>query len=186
MSKKIKIQLLITIGITIILLLTSYFLIRAKAENYLSVLDEMAEKDWESEDVEYGGLGFIAAIIAVTGTTIHLFALPLLPTVVMLLPFFLTVLIAKKEKTLENATLVLMILSIISTIIKVLYIAGLTFLFVIFALKSPTPILSFVIVAMLSLTAISLIANTITTIVSYARLRKYCIKIEQEQGAFVQ
>ena len=178
MDKKIKIQLAITIGITIILLLASFFLIRAKAEEYLSKVDEIAGADWE--EVEYGGLAFIAAVIAIAGTTIELFAIPLLPPAVTLLPLLIIVSFAKKEKTQKVVTLILMILSIIVAIVMSLYLLGLAFLFMYFAGASSTPLLSFAIVMMLILTVVSLVANAITVIVSYARLRQNCKQLQQQ------
>ena len=178
MDKKIKIQLAITIGITIILLLASFFLIRAKADEYLSKLDEMADADWE--EVEYGGLGFIAAVIAIAGTTIELFAIPLLPPAVALLPLLIIALIAKKEKTQKIVTLILMIISIIVAVVMSLYLLGLAFLFMYFAGASSTPLLSFAIVMMLFLTEFSLVANAISVIISHARLRKNCNQLQQQ------
>lgn len=181
MRKKIKIQLAITIGITIVLLLTSYCLIRVKAQEYLSVLDEMAQQDWEWDDVEYGGLAFIFTILLMVGSVIAALAVPLLATAIVLLPFFIIELSVKKEKTQEIVTLILMILSIIATSIMLPYIAGLTYLFVIFVSASSTPMLSITIVILLSLTEMCLVANIITIIVSYAKLHEYCNELRNQQ-----
>ena len=178
MDKKIKMQLAITIGITIILLFASFFLIRAKADEYLSKLDEMAGADWE--EFEYGGLAFIAAIIAIAGTTIELFAIPLLPPAFMLLPLLIIVLIVKKEKTQRIVSLILMILTIIIAVVMSLYLLGLAFIFMYFAGASSTPLLSFAIVMMLFLTVVSLVTNAISVITSYARLRKNCKQLQQQ------
>lgn len=181
MNKKVKIQLAVILGITIILLLTSFALIRAKAKEYMGILDKMAEEDWEWEDVEYGGLTFIAAFTMLFGSMIALLSVPLLATTVVLLPFFIIVLCVKKEETQEIVALVLMILSIIVTVPILLYLASSTRLFAIFAQASSTPMLSYAILAMLILTGLSLVANLITIIVSYARLNNYCKKSQIQQ-----
>ncbi|MCH5156315.1 MAG: hypothetical protein J1G02_00385 [Clostridiales bacterium] len=180
--RKIKIQLAITIGITVILLMTSFFLIRTKANDYLSMLDEMKGADWE--EVEYGGLAFIATIILMIGSIIKVFALPLLVTAVILLPFLIIVLIAKKEKTQKVVTLILMILSIVITIFMLLYVSGMTLLLVQFAEGTTTLALSYALEILFCLTAVSLVSNLITVIVSYIKVTKY-IKESTNQPIYI-
>ena len=174
MNKKVKINLAITIGITIVLLLMSFILIRAKAGEYLGIMDEMAEEDWEWEDVEYGGLAFIATFAALIGSFISLLSVPLLATIIVFLPFFIIVLCVKNEKKQKTTVKVLMILSSIVTVLMLLYAAGSSFLFAAFAHASYTPLLSYAILVMLIVTGLSLIVNLITIIVSYRRLDNYC------------
>ena len=171
MNRKIKLSLCVTLAVTVIMLAVCYAMIKLKADDYMNMLEGMGEgATWE--DIEYGGLAFIAVFLLLIGTAIDVSAIPLLVAAVMLMILFVFVLSVREHTSQKIVALVVMITSLILTTIMLVYIVSINVIVVTFAQSSSTTPLSLALFVLMSATSICLIAHTVTSVVCYARLRK--------------
>ena len=179
MNKEIKKRLGITFGITIAMLLLCYILIKAKSDKYMELLEKLGE-DMGPDEYMYGG-AFIGVVLAIAGSILTLLAYPLLPTTVYLALSLIIILIVKREKHQRIVLLIHLILYAILGVLTLLVISYGIILFATSALSSPSPLLSFALVILLILTAISLVSHFVNSIVCEIKLGMFCRKQRREE-----